>query len=471
MQSINNKTLPTELIQLLTPEQAWYFRAIPINQVDGNVVIAIDEDQEHSKSQELNLVIEGSYVLQPTSKTEINHALSKYYRMQNAASENIESNEEMAMLQRVVKEAKLSKSSDIHIEPYETNCKVRYRVDGHLLEKFQLSRKDYQILLNQIKIKANLDIAEKRLPQDGRITIKEMGGIDLRVSILPTLKGEKIVLRLLTKDAQLLSLQQLGFNEHQLLQYRKAIYKENGIVLINGPVGSGKTTTLYATLQLLNQSNVNILTIEDPVEYTIDGIHQVHIKTGIGLDFAKALRAFLRQDPNIIMIGEIRDKETAEMAIRASLTGRLVFSTIHTNSAIGTITRLQDMGIAPYLIADTLNMSLAQRLVRKLCVHCKEKMTQEEIQSNHLLSGIVAKSGKEIFKASECVECHFTGYKGRTAIYEMLLVNEEISTYIRERKLIANRDKINLVPISQQAINLLLNGETSWSEIRAYINN
>ena len=267
-------------------------------------------------------------------------------------------------------------SSDIHFEAFEHTRRVRFRIDGKLLERYVIPTEEYPKIINQLKVKSGLDIAEKRLPQDGRININTpTESYDIRVSSLPTLHGEKLVLRLLSKDAANIQLDNLGFTYEELIRYKNSVKNQNGIVLISGPTGSGKTTTLYATLKLLNTNATNILTIEDPIEYTLDGINQVQLKENIGLNFAKSLRTFLGQDPDIIMVGEIRDVDTANMAVRASLTGHLVLSTIHTNSAWSTISRLIDMGVPSFLIASTLKVSVAQRLVRKLCKHCKIKST------------------------------------------------------------------------------------------------
>ncbi|MEI3591148.1 MAG: GspE/PulE family protein [Alistipes ihumii] len=265
-------------------------------------------------------------------------------------------------------------ASDIHFEPYEERCRIRLRIDGKLIEKYVLDRSGYASIVNQIKIMANFDISERRLPQDGRILYHRGDRkFDLRVSSLPTIYGEKVVLRLLTRHAELLELSNLGFSERQLADYESAIARPHGMALITGPTGSGKSTTLYATLRRLNRESGNILTIEDPVEYTLEGVNQVQLKEEIGLTFGAALRTFLRQDPDIIMLGEIRDADTAAMAIRSSLTGHLVFSTIHTNSAWGSVSRLRDMGVHPYLLSGTLILCAAQRLVRLLCPDCKKE--------------------------------------------------------------------------------------------------
>lgn len=321
-------------------------------------------------------------------------------------------------------------------------------------------------MINKIKIMGSLDIAEKRLPQDGRIYFQDgKSKFDIRVSILPTLHGEKIVMRLLNNDASNVDLHKLGLNEIEIARYLEGIKKPNGIMLISGPTGSGKTTTLYATLKELNKTSRNIITIEDPIEYTLEGINQVQLKEAIGLDFPSALRTFLRQDPDVIMVGEIRDKATAEMAIRASLTGHLVLSTIHTNSAWGTVTRLTDMGIPSYLIANTLNTTVAQRLVRKLCTHCKTESIPEE--KDFPLGFKIPASLKTHYKACGCEECFQTGYKGRIALYEIIPVTFDISEEIRKEttdiRPILKDLKINT--LADNAYSLLADGTTSIEEV------
>jgi len=326
--------------------------------------------------------------------------------------------------------------------------------------------------VNKIKIMSNLDIAEKRLPQDGRIFFKTRNNqIDIRVSILPTLHGEKAVLRLLGSDASDIDINSLGFEQEQLKPYYNAYNQSNGIILISGPTGSGKTTTLYATLKELNKLTRNILTIEDPIEYTLEGINQVQLKEKIGLDFATSLRTFLRQDPDIIMVGEIRDVDTAKMATRAALTGHLVLSTIHTNSAIGVISRLIEMGVSPFLIADTLNVAVAQRLLRMLCKSCKEERTLE--QDNMYYGELKSQGVESYYVAKGCSECYNTGYRGRKAIYEVIPINSKVSELIKKDQI----DKIaqlmkekNIKLLADSALALLKKGETSLEEINPYIN-
>ena len=316
---------------------------------------------------------------------------------------------------------------------------------------------------------ASLDISEKRLPQDGRINISSANeDFDIRVSTLPTLHGEKLVLRILSKNKLLSSLDTLGFSESELTRYKAGVEKSNGIVLISGPTGSGKTTTLYATLKLLNTSDTNILTIEDPIEYTLEGVNQVQLKQNIGLDYASTLRTFLRQDPDIIMVGEIRDEATAHMAIRASLTGHLVLATIHTNSAWATVSRLIDMNIPPFLIASTLNMSVAQRLVRKLCNQCKKKQTiiPQKFQNLNLF-----KTLKGHYEAVGCAHCYQTGYYGRKAVYEIIPITEELMHSIKSEKLEIDGyvKKKNIRLLKDNMTKLVETGETSLDEVYRFL--
>jgi type IV pilus assembly protein PilB len=363
--------IPSSLVMAITSEQAFHYRIVPKKRVNGTLFLMTDLQPTREFKEEVELTLNSQVLLETVdSETLYNYLTANFRRA--AKRQESELRYTSDFLERILTTAKELGSSDIHFEPYENHCRIRLRLDGKLVEQFQVSPQSYPTIVNKIKIRASLDIAEKRLPQDGRITVGTGSDeFDIRVSSLPTLFGEKIVLRILQKDTDGLSLQGLGLHDKELSHYLEATRKPNGIILISGPTGSGKTTTLYATLKLLNDEGTNILTIEDPVEYTLGGINQVQLRESIGMDFASALRTFLRQDPDIIMVGEIRDVNTANMAIRAALTGHLVLSTIHTNSAWSTISRLIDMGIAPFLIASTLNISVAQRLVRQLCPHCK----------------------------------------------------------------------------------------------------
>lgn len=323
-------------------------------------------------------------------------------------------------------------SSDIHIEPYEKSFRVRFRIDGVLYEIMKPPLKLKNAIISRLKIMADLDIAERRLPQDGRIKLKlgQKREMDFRVSVLPGLFGEKVVLRLLDKGNLQADMMKLGFSNLQLSHFMEAINKPFGMVLVTGPTGSGKTTTLYSALAELNKATVNISTAEDPVEFNLFGINQVQMHEEIGLNFAAALRSFLRQDPDIIMVGEIRDYETAEIAIKASLTGHLVLSTLHTNDAPSTINRLLNMGVEPFLVASSINIVVAQRLARKICDNCKEEI---EIPSDVLISlGIpaVEVSNTKVFTGKGCKRCSNTGYRGRIALYECMPVTETLKEYI-----------------------------------------
>ena len=468
--SIEQSDIEIGVIKQLTSNQAWSYRIIPIEVVEDVLQIACDqatwtEDQE----KELAFILEHPFKIHPLESEEIDKGLHKFYRSESNGQKLHVGNSESSSIESIIETANSLNSSDVHIEPRETDCIVRYRIDGHLNEQNVFSKATYQVLLNQIKIKAGLDIAEKRLPQDGRIMMDRSHDLDIRVSILPSLMGEKVVLRLLGKDDGLLDLIKLGFSEEQLAAYKSMISKNSGIVLISGPTGSGKTTTLYATLQHLNRKTVNIITVEDPIEYSIEGIIQVQVKDNIGLSFAKALRSFLRQDPDIIMVGEIRDRETAEMAIRASLTGHLVLSTIHTNSAIGTISRLIDMGIPAYLVADTLKISLAQRLVRKLCSSCKVELSSDEIAKLNMSSTSKLDENHHVFGPRGCKHCHYSGYSGRIAIYEQLLVDENVRTSIRLNELDQQKQNILGITLEKSALNLFISGATSWEEVYPFV--
>jgi len=324
-------------------------------------------------------------------------------------------------------------ASDIHLEPFENEFKIRIRADGVLFEMVPPPRHLALALTTRVKVMANLDIAERRLPQDGRIRLT-VGGhpVDLRVSVLPTMFGESCVLRVLDRSVVKLDMNMVGMDSHLLAQFREVIGHPNGIVLVTGPTGSGKTTTLYGALNELNRIEDKLITTEDPVEYEIDGIVQIPIDPGIGNTFAQCLRSILRQDPDIILVGEIRDLETAEIAVQASLTGHLVFSTLHTNDAPSTISRLRDMGIPPFLITATLDAVLAQRLVRKICTECRE----ETVPSSDLLSQLNLSPdevlGKKFYRGRGCATCNHTGFKGRTGLFEFMSINDRLRTLIND---------------------------------------
>ena len=336
----------------------------------------------------------------------------------------------------ILSQAVQDRASDIHIEPFERTLKVRYRIDGVLHEVLSPHKRLQAAVTSRLKIMADLNIAEKRLPQDGRIAIRVRNKeVDIRVSVLPTAFGERIVLRLLDKSDALITLDDIGFTPAVSNLYSRLIRRSHGIILVTGPTGSGKTTTLYATLQRINSPEVNIITVEDPIEYQLDGIGQTQVNTRIDLTFANGLRTILRQDPDIIMVGEIRDRETAEIAIQSSLTGHLVFSTLHTNDSASAVTRLLDMGVEPFLISSSVLAMMAQRLVRVLCQRCREPYaaTPEALREIGVTEALLAAHGGQIYRQRGCEACRNTGYRGRMGIYELLPIDDVIRPLIMQQ--------------------------------------
>ncbi len=463
-----NYTLPANLLQLISSEQAYQYGIVPIEANNGTLTFKSNDLSDKLK-QELRIIFGTDIELISETPENIDQYLSTNYRKKYLnKTEDLHYTGDF--LEKLLLSAKDIGSSDIHFEPYEYKCRVRFRLDGKLKEHFIISLLEYPVIVNKLKIKAGLDISEKRLPQDGRITVKTGSDeFDIRVSSLPTLHGEKMVLRILSKDAGHIHIDDLGFTKRELKTYTEAIKNPNGIVLISGPTGSGKTTTLYATLKLLNDDKTNIVTIEDPIEYTLEGINQVQLKENIGLDFTSALRTFLRQDPDIIMVGEIRDVNTANMAIRAALTGHLVLSTIHTNSAWATISRLIDMGIPAFLIASTLNVSIAQRLVRTLCNHCKQDVpVHKEIFPEHFS---IPKDLETHHVAIGCPKCYHTGYSGRKAIYEIVPITKALVPHIKNNDLEIDtylKDN-NITTLKQNATLLIQQGVTSVEDVYALL--
>ena len=335
------------------------------------------------------------------------------------------------LINALLTQALREEASDIHIEPFETRSVVRLRIDGTLRDLIEPARALHAAIVSRVKIMAQLDIAEKRLPQDGRITLRVAGKpVDVRVSTIPTGHGERVVLRLLDKQAGRLDLTHLGMDDTTLAHIDRLIRQPHGIVLVTGPTGSGKTTTLYAALSRLDATALNIMTVEDPIEYDLDGISQTQVNPRIEMSFARALRTILRQDPDVVMIGEIRDLETAQIAVQASLTGHLVFATLHTNDAVSAVTRLVDMGVEPFLLASSLIGVVAQRLVRRLCLECRKPYAADAAQLRAL--GL-APSGGTLYSAQGCSACKGSGYRGRTGIYELLTVDDDFRRLIHDR--------------------------------------
>jgi type IV pilus assembly protein PilB len=454
------------VVKLIPSEVAQKYLIMPVSRTGATLTIAMVDPTNVFAMDDIKFMT--GYNVEPVvaSEVSIKEAIDRYYgsihalelkkvmdEMAHEEEQNLEvldqeEDVDLARLEAATEEAPVVRlvnliltdsikrgASDIHIEPYEKDFRVRFRIDGVLYEIMQPPMKLRDAITSRLKIMAKLDISEKRLPQDGRIKIKiklqnKSREMDYRVSVLPTLFGEKIVLRLLDKENLMLDMTKLGFEAESLARFEKAIFKPYGMVLVTGPTGSGKTNTLYSSISRVNTPETNIMTAEDPVEFNLHGINQVQVKEQIGLNFASALRSFLRQDPNIVLVGEIRDFETAEIAVKAALTGHLVLSTLHTNDAPSTINRLMNMGIEPYLVATSVHLICAQRLVRRLCKECKAEVA---MPAQALIDiGFKADEAKDVklFKGRGCGTCNNTGYKGRVGLYEVMEVTDGLREMI-----------------------------------------
>ncbi|HZP34333.1 MAG TPA: type IV-A pilus assembly ATPase PilB [Candidatus Acidoferrales bacterium] len=467
--SINLKYYEVDpaVIKLIPQDTAVRYQIVPLSRVGSTLTIAMIDPTNVFAMDDIKFMTGFNVEPVVASETSVNEAIAKFYGevesgeelskvMKDLGAEEggdvelaaEEQEMDLAALEKAAEEAPIIKlvnlvltdavkrgASDIHIEPYERELRVRFRVDGLLQSVMTPPLKLKDAISSRIKIMAKLDISEKRLPQDGRIMIKyrrdgRIKELDFRVSTVPTLFGEKIVMRLLDKENLRLDMTKLGFEAESLAKFEKAILRPYGMVLVTGPTGSGKTNTLYSSVSRLNTPDTNIMTAEDPVEFQLPGINQVQMKDQIGLNFASALRAFLRQDPNIILVGEIRDFETAEIAVKAALTGHLVLSTLHTNDAPSTISRLMNMGIEPFLVATSVNLICAQRLVRRICQNCKEPL---ELPEQALLdAGFSAEEAKKttVYQGKGCGNCNKNGYKGRVGLYEVMEVSDELRELI-----------------------------------------
>jgi type IV pilus assembly protein PilB len=466
--SINLKfyEIDPNVIKLIPQDTALRYQVIPLSRVGSVLTIAMTDPTNVFAMDDIKFMTGFNVEPVVASESAIGEAITRFYGGSDADSEELskmmkdlvddeelelaaeEAELDAASLEKAAEEAPIIKlvnliltdsvkrgASDIHLEPYETEMRVRFRVDGVLQTVMSPPLRLKDAMTSRIKIMAKLDIAEKRLPQDGRIMIKYRADgkkkeLDFRVSSVPTLYGEKIVLRLLDKENLRLDMTKLGFEPESLKKFERQILKPYGMVLVTGPTGSGKTNTLYSSVSRLNTVDTNIMTAEDPVEFQLAGINQVQMKEQIGLNFAAALRAFLRQDPNIILVGEIRDFETAEIAVKAALTGHLVLSTLHTNDAPSTISRLMNMGIEPFLVATSVNLICAQRLVRRICSNCKEEL---EVPEQALVdAGYSPEEAKKtkIYHGKGCSTCNKGGYKGRTGLYEVMEINDELRELI-----------------------------------------
>jgi len=481
-------TVDRKAVKMISESLAKKYNVFPVQFIEGKLLVLMNDPLNIIAEDDVRIASGYEVKIALCGKAEIAQAISKYYSedymkktaeefrnqekinevLEEELSEDIKNAPAVKLVDSIIQNAVRSKASDIHIEPFENRVCVRYRIDGALQKQFDSPKEPLAGLITRIKIMGNMDIAEKRIPQDGRIfTRVDDENVDLRVSVLPTVNGEKIVIRILDKSAFNVDKSVLGIADDDLDKINKIINKPHGIVLVTGPTGSGKSTTLYSLLRDLNKEDKNIITVEDPVEFSMDGINQVNVNAKAGLTFASGLRSILRQDPDIVMLGEIRDTETAEIAVRAAITGHLVLSTIHTNDAPSSIVRLKDMGVAPYLVSSALVGIIAQRLIRKLCIHCKEEYIASDYEKEIL--GVPKYQDLTLYRKVGCNRCSNTGYKGRVGIYEVMEINREIRDLINADKPLEEITNAalrnNMKTLNKSAMNVVLNGNSTVEEL------
>jgi type IV pilus assembly protein PilB len=491
--------LNPEIVKLIPLDIARKFNVIAVSRLGKNLIVAISDPNNIYVLDAVKFITGCS--IQPVISPEksITKAIDSYYTDENAFSQIIKGMEDdidielveaeeipsdadlqsaiqdkplVKLVDSIIADAIRTGASDIHFEIYEKRIRVRFRLDGELRESAPIPFKYRAAIISRLKVMADLDIAERRLPQDGRIKIKiAERTVDLRVSVLPTIFGEKVVMRILDPLALMVDMTRLGFTEDSLNRFNKAIHLPFGIILVTGPTGSGKTTTLYSALKQINTPDVNIMTAEDPVEFNFDGINQVLVRSDIGLTFSTSLRSFLRQDPDIIMVGEIRDGETAEIAIRAALTGHLVFSTLHTNDAPSSINRLIDMGVPNYLVSSATRLIMAQRMVKRICPNCKEEFNLNDEQLSHLRVPKDMLKGLKGFRGTGCSDCGQSGKAGRTGIFEVMPISSEIEQLILKKASDTDiRDqaiKEGMLTLQMAAIDKMQQGLISFDEVIA----
>ena len=491
--------IPTELAQALPKNIAKQYQVVPVRAVKDELYLAMSDPMNFYAIEEVRKAVRKKVVPMVATAAAVERAIQVLYGNEGAAKAIEEMKREAAasqdvsvpdaafvsnqlgddtisnaptirLVNAIIERAITERASDIHLEPRENELQVRMRIDGLMRYIMTVPRDLQGSVISRIKIMSSLDIAEHRIPQDGRFNVKmKEKDIDLRVSTLPTVYGEKIVARLLDKSGQKLSKDAIGLSGSDLQKYEHMLHCRSGVLLIVGPTGSGKSTTMYTMIDDLNKDDVNLVTLEDPVEYNVDGVNQVQINEKTGMTFANGLRAILRQDPDIIAVGEIRDGETADIAMRSAITGHVVLSTIHTNDAVGTIERLYDIGVEPYLVSSAMRGIISQRLVRRICPNCKEAYEPSEDELLEL--GMPAKSGMLFYKGKGCPNCFHTGYRGRTAVFEMLEITSKVRAMISRR---AGRDEIEtelkkpesgFVSLRKNALRLVLEGVTTGEEV------
>ena len=492
--------IPTELAQALPKNLARQYQVVPVRMVKDELYLAMSDPMNFIAIEEVRKAVHKKIVPMVATAAGVEHAIQILYSNENAAKaiedmkreaaangenaattdlnfvttqlgdDSVNSAPTIRLVNSMIERAIQERASDIHIEPRESGLYVRMRIDGVMQEILTVPKDIQSSVISRIKIMSAMDIAERRVPQDGRFHVQSKDkAVDLRVSTLPTAFGEKIVLRLLDKSGGYVSREAIGLTGPDLAHYEEMLKIRNGMVLIVGPTGSGKSTTMYGMINELNTKEVNLVTLEDPIEYNIEGINQVQINEKIGMTFANGLRAILRQDPDIIAVGEIRDGETADIAMRSAITGHVVLSTIHTNDAVGAIDRLRDIGCEPYIIASALRGVISQRLVRRVCPHCRKAYVPDENELREL--GLEDREGLQFYRGAGCPECFNTGYRGRIAVFEMLLITPRVRTLIYEQK---GRDAIErelkrpesgFVSMLSNGVRLVLEGVTSSDEV------
>ncbi len=494
----NNENIDSSTVDLISCETAKRYGVFPVRKKGNTLILAMSNPQDIMALDDIKLMTKMEVKLVLSKKSDISDCIKKYYQLddslydllKNVADdgkiESLKGGESkgeaisagileehspiIKLVNLILSDAVKVRASDIHIEPQENYVDVRYRIDGYLKDIMRIPNNIHPRLSARIKILSNLDIAETRKSQDGRFTMSANGRkIDLRISIIPTYYGEKIVLRLLDAKEAKIELDKIGFQQKELSIFTETLNRPGGMVLVTGPTGSGKTSTLYAALNYIKSETKNIITIEDPIEYLIDGINQIQINPVKNITFTTGLKSILRQDPNVILVGEIRDKETAEIAFRASLTGHIVFSTLHTNSAVSSITRLLDIGLEPYLIASSIILIAAQRLVRIICPHCKEEYTPNEETIDKFGTYIEKFNIRKFYKGKGCEQCIFTGFLGRTAIFEILKIDEKIKDLISEKStediILREARKRGMKQLNESGFEKVAKGITTLEEI------
>jgi type IV pilus assembly protein PilB len=488
--TVRERDLTPELLRVMPAKMARMYQCLPVGLVDSTLQVALADPLNVGRIDELGYVVKKDIQLVVADPAQIAKAIEKYYPEENESFTDLlkelgsdteiakevsefQVTDDATMMARLADQAPIVRSSDIHFEPFETEFKIRYRVDGALYEMSPPPKQLALPVVSRLKVMANLNISERRLPQDGRISYN-MGNrmIDLRVSTLPTQFGESVVLRVLDRAAVSLEIESLGFPKYLYDYVVEAIQRPNGIIITTGPTGCGKTTTLYSCLRRVNTIDSKLLTAEDPVEYDIEGIMQVAINESVGLTFSRALRSFLRQDPDIIMVGEMRDLETAQISIQASLTGHLVLSTLHTNDSPGAVTRLVDMGVEPFLISSTLVAAIGQRLVRTTCKNCRTPFEPTETQLALLNLSPHDLGDKTFYYGRGCSACHDTGYKGRKGIFELLVISDAVRALINERApTVVIRQKaveLGMIPLREDGLRSIFDGDTTIEEVVKY---